>query len=401
MKMTTWLSICKIQLVGLACASASAWGQASPSNHASETQHFFPSDIACTVQPYYRHRPDGTPGREVTIEFIGEKLQGQSQIEVLVNEKTEMTPFLPPANGGSETTVFLPAGVGVKQAAEVSMTVRQGDHSLTKVVTVPAMRLWTVYLYPHSHVDIGYTNTQANCEILHKQNIVEGIELAKASKDYPVGAAYRWNPEVTWPLERYWKDATADQREDIILAIQNGYLCVDASYLNLNTSLCNDEELFQVFRFSRELQTLTGVPMDSFQQVDIPGMSWGVVPVMVQQGVRYVMNWPNGCRAGHGHSIDEKPFWWVGPDGKSKVLFFQPGMYGNSGSMEKGGETGRPWFGQRDPDKVPAIIKTGSANVNFLNALSTRERPDNPYDFYVVSWSLWDNCPIDADIPDA
>ena len=225
--------------------------------------------------------------------------------------------------------------------------------------------------------------------------------MAEATRDYPPGAPYSWNPEVTWPLERYWHDATPDQKERIISAIKNKYLCIDATYLNTNTSACNDEEMFQMFRFSREMQKLTGVQMNTIQQVDIPGISWGLVPVMAQQGVKYIMSWPNTARAGYSHALDEKPFWWVGPDKKSKILFFQPGMYGNSGSMTKGGATGRPWFGQRDPDKVPAVIKTGSADVNFLKALSERERKDYPYDYYVVSWSLWDNCPLDADLSEA
>ena len=38
--------------------------------------------------------------------------------------------------------------------------------------------------------------------------------------------------------------------------------------------------------------------------------------------------------------MDGKPFWWVGPDGKSKVLFLQPGGYANSGSMGKKGLEG-------------------------------------------------------------
>ena len=112
-----------------------------------------------------------------------------------------------------------------------------------------------------------------------------------------------------------------------------------------------------MFRFSREMQKLTGMPMNTFQQIDIPGISWGLVPVMAQEGVRYIMSWPNSARAGYAHELDEKPFWWVGPDKKSKILFFQPGVYGNSGSMTKGGATGRPWFGQRDPEKVPAVYK--------------------------------------------
>ena len=67
----------------------------------------------------------------------------------------------------------------------------------------------------------------------------------------------------------------------------------------------------------------------------------------------------------------------------------------------KGGATGRPWFGQRDPDKIPAVIRTGSANVDFTGQLAGLENAKFPYDFLVLSWCLWDNCPLDADVPDA
>jgi len=390
-----------LKLLFLLLFSVTAFGQNKQTKSIAANQTIFPADIECIVQQYYRLRPDGKPGREVTVNFKDAKLTGSAQVEVTVNGLSEITNVPAIVGGQSECRVLLPAEVGVKQESQVILTIRQGTQVLKKTVTVLVLRHWTVYIYNHSHVDIGYTNTQRNVEILHKTNIVEGMKLGEATKDYPIGSRYRWNPEVTWPLERYWKSATPTQKERVIESIKSGYLCVDASYLNLNTSACNDEELFQVFRFSREMQKLTGVPMDAFQQMDIPGMSWGLVPVMAQQGVRYMMAWPNSCRAGNGRSLDEKPFWWVGPDGKSKILFFQPGSYGNSGSMTKGGTTGRPWFGQRDPDKVPAVIKTDSANMNFLSALSKRERTDNPYNFYVVSWSLWDNCPLDADIPDA
>jgi hypothetical protein len=332
---------------------------------------------------------------------MGSKLLGKAQVEADYKGKKEVTDIPSADTACTSCTVLLPPDIGLKEEANVTLTLKQGSGKLKKLVKVPPLRHWTVYIYPHSHVDIGYTNTQANVEILHKRNIDEGIKLAEKTKDYPEGSRFRWNPEVTWPLERYWRNASDEQKERIVNAIKNKYLCIDASYLNLNTSACSDEELFQVFRFSREIQRLTGVPITTFQQMDIPGMSWGLVPVMAKVGIKYIMAWPNSCRAGYARTLDEKPFWWIGPDGKSKVLFFQPGGYGNSGSMTKGGTTGRPWFGQRDPSKMPAVIKTGSANVNFLEALSKREQPDYPYDYYVVSWSLWDNTPIDADLPDA
>ena len=365
------------------------------------SQKQFPDDMECLPQPVYRYRKDGKPGREIRINFKGGKIYDKVKIEVLIDGMTEMTNLTPKGGGDSICSVLLPANVGLSKEVQVKVTLIQNNNKLEKTVLIPPMRRWNVYLYNHSHVDIGYTNTQKNVETLHKTNILEGIKLAETTKDFPIGSRFRWNPEVTWPVERLWV-SMPEEREHIVKAVRDGYLCIDASYLNINTSVCSDEELFHIFRFSRQLQKLTGKPMDVFQQMDIPGISWGLIPVMAQEGIKYVMSWPNCARAGNAHKgTDGYPFWWAGADGKSKVLFFQPGMYASSGSMEKGGTTGRPWFGQRDPSKVPAVIKTGSAKVNFTNTLNDLEKAKYPYDFCVLSWSLWDNSPLDADVADA
>jgi hypothetical protein len=378
---------------------------ASPVHHvsaAAQPVDSFPSDLECAPQPVYRNRTDGRPGREILLKFKDARLSGTAQVEVSADGWTEITGVSPVEGGCSECRVLLPDGIGVKQEVQVTVALRQGGEELKETIKVPALRHWTVYLYPHSHVDIGYSAPQKIIELIHKRNIDEGIKLAEATKEYPTGARFRWNPEVTWPLERLWLTASPDEKERVIKAIRAGQLCIDASYVNVNTSVSNDEELFHLFRFSRGIQKLSGVPVDTFQQMDVPGMTWGLLPVMAQEGIRYIMAWPNNDRAGHTHfGVDNQPFWWIGPDGKSRVLFLQPGSYANSGSMKKGEETGRPWFGQRDTDKIPAVIRTGSSNVNFTGKVQDMESPKYPYDFLVLSWSLWDNSLIDADIPDA
>ena len=284
-----------------------------------------PADMECLPQPVYRYRKDGKPGREIIINFKGGIIGHNAQIEIIAEGRNEITDLYPQNTSDSVYYVLLPENIGIDKEAKVTLTFRRGGKKLEKTVIVPPMRYWNIYLYNHSHVDIGYTNTQKNVEILHKTNIFEGIKLAEATKNYPDGSRYRWNPEVTWPLERLWQSMPAE-RENVLKAIRDGQLCVDANYLNLNTSVCSDEELFHAFRFSRDLQKLTGKPMDVFQQMDIPGISWGLVPVMAQEGVRYIMSWPNSTRSGNAHKdIDGHPFWWIGADGKSKVLFFQPG----------------------------------------------------------------------------
>lgn len=359
-----------------------------------------PERIHTVVKPVYGYKADRSAGRIVSLSLVGKDLRGKFWVDIAYKGVKETSAYEIDAADSTAVEVLLPSSVPSDKRAFVSLTVRGENVRLKENVTVDPMRLWTVYLYNHSHVDIGYTNTHKNVEILHKTNVKEGIKLAEETKGLVDGARFVWNPEVTWPIERLWI-SEPERREEILNAIRKGNLCVDASYVNLNTSICSDEELFHVFKFSRELQRLSGVPSDVFQQFDIPGISWGLVPVLAQEGIKYIISWPNTDRGGNAHSfgIDGMPFWWVGPDGQSKVLFLQPGKYSNSGSMDKGHTTGRPWFGQRDPEKVPARIQMGSANVDFTARLAELEKNNYPYDFIVLSWTLWDNCPLDADVP--
>lgn len=362
-----------------------------------------PEKIDCKVKPLYGYLPDGAPGRIVEVTVAGKDLDGTLDIETTYRKSHHHTNRQ--VAGGDSTVTFevmLPATVPTDRKSTATVSVKGSGVTKKMNVNVDPMRHWNVYLYNHSHVDIGYTNTHKNVEKLHTSNVTEGMKLGKETAHYPAGSRYVWNPEVTWPIERLINSDPA-RANDVIEALKSGALTADASYVNLNTSICADEEMFHMFRYSRDLQREAGVPVDVFQQFDIPGISWGLVPVMAQEGIKYVVLWPNSDRGGLDHSfgIDGMPFWWVGPDGKSKVLFLQPGKYANSGSMKKGETTGRPWFGQRDARKVPPRIEMGDADVDFTDHLTELENQKYPYDMCVLSWTLWDNCPLDADVPHA
>lgn len=361
-----------------------------------------PQTVQYEVKPMYGFRKDKAPGRIVNVKLQGGELSGKFTVEAKCGSKKEKKSYNITGEGESTVEFLLPKSVGVDKDETVVMTLRADGKEFRDTIEVPQMRQFTVYLFNHSHVDIGYTNTHKNIETLHKNNVIEGMRLGQETENYPDGVQMVWNPEVTWPIERLW-NSQPELRDSIISAIKLGHIAVDASYVNLNTSICADEELFHLFGFSRKMQELSGKDADVFAQFDIPGISWGLVPVLANQGIKYVMSWTNGGdRIGHAREgLDGKPFWWVGPDGKSKVLFFQPGNYANSGSMGKGGETGRPWLGQRNAAKVPRFIKMGYANVDFTKQLTELQNSDYPYDFACFSWTLWDNNPIDADIPDA
>jgi len=366
----------------------------------------FPDSLGCIVQPFYRHRPDGKPGREMTLNFKGPKFSGKGTIELECSGEKEIIQ-LNENVGIDHYSILLPPGAGVKSGCEVKITLRSAGHEISGTFRVSEKRQWSVYIYPHSHVDIGYTNTHANVEIIHKRNLINGIELAKKTAAYPDGARYLWNPEVLWPVERYLKTATDPEKQEIIDAVKKGYLHLDAGYVHTNTSTSADEEFFEFFRHSEEMEKLTGRKIETLVQVDIPGMSWGVVPVAAKLGIKYCFAMNNGSdRVGLSTDLSFQPFWWLGQDGKSKILFLQPGSY-TPGAHAKGFAYWPLMAGQTDPFKLIQIVKTDHPRDHFIDKYLADKLPEleksdyYPYNIFAMSWAMADNTPIDADLPEA
>ena len=391
-------------IIVLTLLQLSLYGQKSKNKPSGSDM--FPESIECIAKPHYRHRADGQAGREVMLYFKGNKFFGQGTISVEASGIKENISLNKP-EGIDSISVLLPAGIGVENDETVKISLASGKKQIVTNVTIPEKRQWTVYIYPHSHVDIGYTNTHDNVELIHRRNLIYGIDLAKKTQDYPEGSRYLWNPEVLWPVERFLKRATSEQKAGIIEAVQKGWLHLDAGYVHTNTSAAADEELFEFFRQSSEMQKLTGKNIETLVQVDIPGMSWGVVPVAAEMGIKYCLTMNNGSdRVGLSTDFSFKPFWWKSPDGKSKLLFFQPGSY-NPGAVYKGFQYWPLMAGHTDSTTLLKIVKSDNPRAYFIDKyledkLPMLEKSDYyPYDIFLMTWAMADNTPIDADLPDA
>jgi alpha-mannosidase len=184
----------------------------------------------------------------------------------------------------------------------------------------------TVYILPHSHTDIGYTEIQTDIEDKQVNNLLKGIDYARRTASNPSGARFVWNVEVLWAADLYQRRLSAAQRKDFLDALKQGQVSLNAMYLNELTGLCRPEELIRLFRFATQLAGDAGVTVDSAMISDVPGYTWGLVPAMEQAGVRYFSTAPNYFDRIGDILVqwENKPFWWVGPDGKSQVLVWIP-----------------------------------------------------------------------------
>jgi alpha-mannosidase len=189
----------------------------------------------------------------------------------------------------------------------------------------PASKI-TIYVLPHSHTDIGYTDIQTAIEDQHVINLQKAIEYARATLDYPPGARFIWNVEVLWAADLYLQRMSEKQRHEFFEAVNKGWIVLNGAYLNLLTGLARPEELLRLFRFSTQMAQQCNKPIDAVMISDIPGHTWGIVTAMAKAGIRYFSTGPNFFdRIGDTHvQWENKPFYWLSPCAKESLLVWVP-----------------------------------------------------------------------------
>ncbi|MCL1921958.1 MAG: hypothetical protein FWG50_12955 [Kiritimatiellaeota bacterium] len=228
---------------------------------------------------------------------------------------------------GRQVVVFPVEGRDAPREERLSL-VSGGETLFTKAFTVPAMLKRVIYVLPHSHTDIGYTDLQTVIEAKQVENLRKGIAAARRTAGYPEGCRFVWNVEVGWAADLYLQRADEAGREAFYEAVRSGQVALEGMYLNVLTGLCRPEELLRLFRFGKAMEERTGVAIDTAMISDVPGFTWGVVTAMAQAGIRYFSVAPNFFSRIGDLMVEweNRPFWWVGPDGQSKVLVWIPYM---------------------------------------------------------------------------
>ncbi|MCX7426819.1 MAG: glycosyl hydrolase family 38, partial [Planctomycetia bacterium] len=246
-------------------------------------------------------------------------------------------------------------------------------------------RPWVLYLLPHSHIDIGYTHVQTDVERRQWQNIEDALELCRKTADYPPEARFKWNMEVLWPAESYLNQASPEKRAAFIEAVKRGQIGLDGLFGNELTGLCRPEELMHLTDYARRLEREHGVVIDSAMISDVPGYTWGLVPAMAQNGIKYFSIGPN-----HGHRIGftladwgDRAFYWVSPSGDERVLCWVAGK-------------AYSWF---HDGRIGTLAKAGPEPI--LKYLDELAAANYPYDMVQLRYSIGgDNGPPDPTMSD-
>ena len=283
-------------------------------------------------------------------------------VTLKVEGQTPLPVHLKPGRQSFDVTVPAPE---TETSLRLSVDLSAGTVAERRITLKPARRL-TVYILPHSHTDIGYTEIQTEIENKQVNNLLLGMQYARDTADYPTDARFVWNVEVLWAADLFLRRLGPTEQEAFFAAVKEGQVALNGMYLNELTGLCRPEELVRLFRFATQLREQTGAALDSAMISDVPGYTWGTVTAMAQAGIRYFSVAPNYFDRIGDILVqwENKPFWWIGSDGHSKVLVWIP-FWGYAMSHR---------YGRMSPQLVE----------DFCSGLDAR---NYPYDIAYVRWA--------------
>lgn len=198
-----------------------------------------------------------------------------------------------------------------------------GSHQYRISQIIDPQRKWTLFLVPHVHLDVGFTDYQAKVTSIQSRIIDEAMAL---SDKHP---GFRFSLDGEWPLEKFLETRNLTERHRVIAAIQKQQLFVPAQYANLLTGYPTAETLIRSLYPSANFSRLHHTPFNYANITDVPSYSWSYASILAAAGIHYFVAGSNNTRAPvllQGHLNEHSPFWWKGPDGE-KVLFWYSRTY--------------------------------------------------------------------------
>ena len=204
-----------------------------------------------------------------------------------------------------------------QSAAKVNW--RTGITSVETEQEITPQKKWTLFMIPHVHLDVGFTDYQSKVAVRQARIIDEAMDFVGKQPDF------RFSLDGAWCLEQFMKTRSVTEQERVIAALHDRHLFVPAQYANLLTGFSTAEvlirSLYPSANFSREHNT----PFNYANITDVPSYSWSYASILSAAGITSLSAAANNHRAPvliQGHLNEQSPFWWKAPDGQRVLVWY-------------------------------------------------------------------------------
>ena len=268
----------------------------------------------------YRKR-NGTLEERVDVFVRYVQHPGSNQVSLRLGSHTYSGHLDPEQDFGEQrVSIFVPE-FPASTAAQIQVGLNDRKQQFSD--TLQPRKKWTLYLVPHVHLDIGYTDYQAKVAAIHARILDEAMGLAD---QHP---GFRFSTDGEWNLAQFLRSRSPAERQRIVQAIREQNIYIPAQSSNLLTGFPTAETLIRSLYPSADFSREYGTPYNYANITDVPSYSWSYASILAAAGISYFAAGSNNDRAPVlllGHLNERSPFWWEGPDG-GKVLFWYSRHY--------------------------------------------------------------------------
>jgi alpha-mannosidase len=220
------------------------------------------------------------------------------------------------AFGESEVEFDIPEWQGTisgKLVVQTPTGVRNFPLELT-----PAKK-WTIYIVPHEHLDIGFTDYAAKVAELQSQALDGVIDLMREVPDF------RWTLDGYWVLDQYLNGRSPRRTDELLRLIKDGRITVPPQFANQHTGVASLEGLARSLYDSHSFAKRLDLPLGAAHITDVPSYSWSYASILHDAGVKYFAAGSNSWRAPgvlQARWNEKSPFYWEGPDGGRVLMWY-------------------------------------------------------------------------------
>ncbi|HJY07862.1 MAG TPA: polysaccharide lyase family protein, partial [Bryobacteraceae bacterium] len=185
-------------------------------------------------------------------------------VELAINGKRYTANLSTAGDYGEQRVSFeVPEWTGKVNA---KLLVRAGDRRSFDVTLTPQRR-WTIFIVPHTHLDVGYTDYQGKVAEVQPRVLNQAAELIKEHPDF------RFSMDGSWNLQQLLDTRSKAKQEEIVNLIREGKMAMPAQYCNLLTGYASLETLYRSLYKSKELSQRYGLPFEYANITDVPTYS--------------------------------------------------------------------------------------------------------------------------------
>ena len=203
--------------------------------------------------------------------------------------------------------------------AQAQLTVVVNGHTAHFQETLQAQKKWTLFLVPHVHLDVGYTDYQAKVSTIQSRILDEAMDLVA---QHP---AFRFSTDGEWNLDQFLHWRTPAEQDRIVEAIRRQKIYLPAQSSNVLTGFPTAETLIRSLYPSANFSRVHATPLNYANITDVPSYSWSYASILAASGIPYFFAGSNNDRAPvllQGHLNENTPFWWEGPDGGKVLMWY-------------------------------------------------------------------------------